>query len=394
MRADRLLTLVLLLQARGRMTASDLAAELEVSVRTVYRDLEALSAAGVPVYAEPGPHGGCQLLDGYRFPLLPEEAEVLLILGVPPVLRELGFDVADQSRRGGDAEGPFSMVRPRARPVGRPALVHLDMPAWFRGAEAVPELQALAEALRQRRQLELCYGGDASAVRTVAPLGLVNKAGIWYLVGTTAKSRQPVVFRAARISSARVTRKAAARPADFDLAAFWQQWSAEFAGSRPRLDVRVRASERARAVFPEVFGDTIRATMAAAGEPDADGWQELTVTFEHEYAAAHRLAGFGAEVEILSPPPAAFSPGTATELRADVRVRQAPVLQPPGKLQLEAERLVVVALEQRDEQRQHEEVVRAELEQRHEVVGVERVALCPGEPQPAALLGLWAVQDD
>jgi predicted DNA-binding transcriptional regulator YafY len=301
MRADRLLTLVLLLQARGRMTASDLAAELDVSVRTVYRDMEALSAAGIPVYAEPGPHGGCQLLSGYKFPLLPEEAEVLLILGVPPVLRDLGFDVADQSRRGGDAGGPFSVVRPRARPVGGPALVHLDMPAWFRSQEDAPDLRVLADALRQRRKLELCYGGSGSAARTVAPLGLVNKAGIWYLVGTTAKSRQPVVFRAARISSARVTTKAVVRPADFDLAAFWQQWSAEFTATRPQLAVRVRASELARAAFSEVFGDSIRATMAAAGSPDDGGWQELTLTFEHEHAAAHRLAGFGAEIQVVSP---------------------------------------------------------------------------------------------
>jgi predicted DNA-binding transcriptional regulator YafY len=116
------------------------------------------------------------------------------------------------------------------------------------------------------------------------------------------KGQQPTVFRAARITSARVTTEPARRPAGFDLAAFWQQWSAEFAGSRPKLPVTVRASARARAVFPEVFGDPIRAVLSAAGPPDEAGWQELTLTFEHEYAAAHRLAGFGAEVEVVSPP--------------------------------------------------------------------------------------------
>src|SRR5579862_3733843 len=116
MRADRLLTLVLLLQARGRMTASDLAAELEVSVRTVYRDLEALSAAGVPVFAGPGPHGGCQLIDGYRFALRPEEAEALLLLGVPSVLGELGL--FDQGRRSRSADGPHETGGPRAGSVG------------------------------------------------------------------------------------------------------------------------------------------------------------------------------------------------------------------------------------------------------------------------------------
>ena len=116
MRADRLLTLVLLLQARGRITATDLAAELEVSVRTIYRDLEALSAAGVPVFAEPGPHGGCQLLDGYRFPLRPEESEALLLLGVPDVLRELDLTASFAENRRRPARGrPVSCGPPAGR---------------------------------------------------------------------------------------------------------------------------------------------------------------------------------------------------------------------------------------------------------------------------------------
>ena len=157
MRADRLLTLVLLLQARGRMTAADLAAELEVSVRTVYRDLEALGAAGVPVFAEPGPHGGCQLIDGYRFPLRPEESEALLLLGVPDVLRELDLTASfAENRRSRPAGGPFRVGRPQAGPAGNPVLVHLDMPAWFRSPEAAPELAVLAAAVRQRRLLEQC----------------------------------------------------------------------------------------------------------------------------------------------------------------------------------------------------------------------------------------------
>jgi len=310
------MSLVLLLQARGRMTASELAAELEVSVRTVYRDLDALSAAGVPVYAEPGPHGGCQLLDGYRFPLRPEEAEALLLLGVPPVLRELGLG-AEQSRWSQRAGGAHETRLPHPGPVGSQALVHLDMPAWFRSQEAVPGLRVLAEALRQRRQLELRYaaapaggrpadaddagpGAQAPAARTVAPLGLVNKAGTWYLIAMT-KAQGIRVYRAARITAARVTTRPAARPAGFDLVAFWERWSDDFAATRPRLAVQVRASPLAQAILPEIFGDAIRATLSAATAPDADGWRELTLTFEHGHAAAHRLAGFGADVEVVSP---------------------------------------------------------------------------------------------
>src|ERR1700729_3368485 len=161
MRADRLVRLVLLLQARGQMTARNLAGELEVSVRTIYRDLEALSAAGVPVRAESGPGGDCQLLDGYSFALRslrPEEAEALLILGVPGAIRELGLDgvVTAAQRR--------IQVTAGLGGGGQPAqLVHLDMPRWFRGGEDAPCLRILAEAVRRQRRLALRYRRGAAA---------------------------------------------------------------------------------------------------------------------------------------------------------------------------------------------------------------------------------------
>ena len=135
MRADRLLSLALLLQARGAATARALAAELGVSVRTVYRDLEALSAAGVPVVTEPGPGGGCRLMDGYRFPLRglrPDEAEALLILGVPAVLRDLGL--------AGALTAAHRQIRITSG-LAAAVLVHLDMPRWFGGQEEVPCLR-------------------------------------------------------------------------------------------------------------------------------------------------------------------------------------------------------------------------------------------------------------
>jgi predicted DNA-binding transcriptional regulator YafY len=289
------------------MTARALAGELGVSVRTIYRDLEGLSAAGVPVFAESGPGGGCQLVEGYRFPLRalrPDEAEALLILGVPGALRELGLEGAltaahRQIRVTAGLEGH------PGGPGPAPVLVHLDMPRWFHGHEQVPHLRSLAEALRQRRHLELRYrrGTDTRdpAPRVVAPLGLVNKAGTWYLVAM-ARGGRVMVFRAGRITSARVLAEPAGRPAGFELAEFWERWSQDFAASRPRLRVRLRASPGALAVFPEVFGDAVREAMSAAVPPDEQGWQEVTLSFEHTLAAAHRLAGFGAEVQVLSPP--------------------------------------------------------------------------------------------
>jgi predicted DNA-binding transcriptional regulator YafY len=307
-RADRLLSLILLLQARGRATAQAIAAELEVSVRTVYRDLEALVAAGVPVLTESGPGGGCHLMEGYRFPLRglrPDEAEALLILGVPGVLRELGLDTAL------DAAQRQIRVTAGGPDLNGAALVHLDMPRWFGSQEDVPCLRALARALRSGRRLALGYhapgapveAGEAGA-RVVGPLGLVNKAGLWYLVAASGVQDQSGirVFRVARIASARPLAEPFERPADFELAAFWRQWSAEFEASRPRVPVTLRASPRALSILAEVFGQAAGPALAAARPPDEHGWRVLTLSFEHERAAVHRLAGFADQVEVLAPP--------------------------------------------------------------------------------------------
>jgi predicted DNA-binding transcriptional regulator YafY len=292
-RADRLLSLALLLQARGGATARALAAELGVSVRTVYRDLEALSAAGVPVVTEAGPGGGCRLMDGYRFPLRglrPDEAEALLILGVPAVLRELGLE--------GALTAAHRQIRVTAG-LTAAALVHLDMPRWFGGQEEVPCLRDLARALRLGRKLAIRYPTPDREPRVVGPLGLVNKAGAWYLVAEAGDVR---VFRAGRVSAARILAEPFGRPAEFELAEFWARWSAEFEASRPRLEVRLAASPRALDAFGEVFGPAAAPALEAAGPPGQDGWRVVTLSFEHERAAVHRLAGFGDQVEVLDPP--------------------------------------------------------------------------------------------
>jgi predicted DNA-binding transcriptional regulator YafY len=306
-RADRLLSLVLLLQARGRATARAIAAELEVSVRTVYRDLEALAAAGVPVLTESGPGGGCRLMEGYRFPLRglrPDEAEALLILGVPGVLRELGLD------RALDAAQRQIRITADGADQGGAALVHLDMPRWFGGPEEVPCLRDLAQALRARQRLAVRYRprddmADARP-RVVGPLGLVNKAGQWYLVASSAGSARDWpgvrVFRVARMASARVLAEPFERPPGFDLAAFWRRWSAEFEASRPRIPVTLRASPGALAAFGEIFGQAAGPALVTALPPDEDGWRVVTLSFEHERAAVGRLAGFGDQVEVQSPP--------------------------------------------------------------------------------------------
>jgi predicted DNA-binding transcriptional regulator YafY len=332
MRADRLVSLALLLQARGRLSARALAAELEVSVRTVYRDIAALNAAGVPVVTESGPGGGCWLLDGYRFPLRglsADEAEALLMLGVPAAVAELGLAdalaaaqrkirVTARAASGTDDAGPGRARGDGGGDGGGPsALVHLDLPRWFGASEATPWLRTLATAVRGRRRLRIGYRrGDrdgergAESSRVICPLGLVNKAGTWYLVaaatprsaGEDPAGAGPSVFRVGRVSSALVLPDPFTRPPDFDLAAFWSRWSASFMTSRPRLEVRVRASAEALAVFPEVFGDAVRPALDAAPPADERGFRDVALTFEHEAAAVQRLAGFGGWVEVLSPP--------------------------------------------------------------------------------------------
>jgi predicted DNA-binding transcriptional regulator YafY len=343
MRADRLVSLALLLQARGRLSARALAAELEVSVRTVYRDIAALNLAGVPVVTESGPGGGCWLLDGYRFPLRglsADEAEALLMLGVPAAVAELGLAdalaaaqrkirvTAGAARGTGDADYGGARGGGGGDIGGPPALVHLDLPRWFGASEPTPWLRTLATAVRNRRAVRIGYRrgdrhGDrgAESSRVIRPLGLVNKAGTWYVVaaeqsrkagggaggeerrtGGGAGGGDPAVFRVGRVSSAVVLPDPFTRPPDFDLAEFWSGWSASFMTSRPRLEVRVRASAEALAVFPEVFGDAVRPALDAAPPADERGFRDVALTFEHEAAAVQRLAGFGGWVEVLSPP--------------------------------------------------------------------------------------------
>lgn len=163
----------------------------------------------------------------------------------------------------------------------------------------MPCLRTVASAVRKGRALQIGYKGQ---LRVVGPLGLVNKAGAWYLVAVADGKDEPAVFRVGRIGAAReLGAPPVTRPAGFGLAAFWAAWSAAFEASRPRIEVRLRASPSALRAFPEVFGGGVRDALAAAGPPDPNGWREVTLAFEHDVAAGHKLAGFGGQVQVLSP---------------------------------------------------------------------------------------------
>jgi predicted DNA-binding transcriptional regulator YafY len=301
-RADRLLSLLMLLQARGRLTAQQLAGELEVSERTIFRDLDALSAAGVPVYAERGPGGGCALLDSYRTTLTgltEEEVHALFMLSIPGPLADLGV-----SRELKAALLKLSAALPAAYRQDAERVrqrIHLDATGWFQPEEPVPHLGTIQEAVWGDWKLQLTYRrGDGTQVeRVVEPYGLVAKAGVWYLV--RAHDGRTGVYRVSRVQVARVTEERFERPEGFDLATFWAESCAEFEASRPVYPVTLRVAPELIPCLPQVFGEGVHALVEGAGPPDAEGWITLSLTFENLPAARMRVLGLGTEVEVMEP---------------------------------------------------------------------------------------------
>ncbi|HKX06887.1 MAG TPA: WYL domain-containing protein, partial [Stellaceae bacterium] len=221
MRASRLLAILMLLQTRGRMTAEVLAAEFEVSIRTIYRDIDQLSAANVPVYADRGPNGGFALLEGYRTQLTgmtPAEAETLFLAGLPGPAAELGLGGVLAAAQLKLTAALPERARASARRVAE--RVHLDPVGWFRSAEEARFLPAITQALLEERGLDVRYKmGAGSVKRRLKPLGLVLKAGIWYLVAQVGE--QTRTYRVSQMLETTLGDERFTRPRGFDLAAAW-----------------------------------------------------------------------------------------------------------------------------------------------------------------------------
>ena len=302
MRADRLLSLLMLLQTRGRMTAARLAEELDVSERTIYRDIDALCIAGVPVYAERGQGGGYALLDSYRTNLTGltgDEVRALFMLSIPAPLAELG--VSQELKA---ALLKLSAALPAARRHDEERVrqrVHLDSAWWFQSGEPVPHLRTIQQAVWQDHKLYLTYRLQfgVQVERLVDPYGLVAKAGVWYLV--CARGGGMHIMRVARVLNARASDDAFERPVGFDLAAFWKAHCAEYEGNRLRYPVTARVAPHFVPHLPRYFGAHIRTEVAQAGPPDDEGWITLTLPFERLEDARERILGFGRAVEVLEP---------------------------------------------------------------------------------------------
>jgi len=313
MRAARLIRMALLLQSTPGLTAAELARELEVSERTVIRDVQALQDAGVPVRSERGRTGGYRLAPGHRTRLTtlhPTEAETLYLSGLPSALRDLGLSDAAGTARLKLSATLLPSLRAAAESSTR--RFHLDAPAWFREPSTPELLPELARALWADLAVEFAYarpGREPGAPRRVEPYGLVLKAGVWYLVSRVpdavdAAERAFRTHRADRITALRtLPDEAFTRDPSFDLAAYWQEHSARFARSLLRAAVTLRLTPEGARRLPEV---TDRAAagraLAAAPPPDRTGRVTVELAVESEEIAFAELSALGADAEVLAPP--------------------------------------------------------------------------------------------
>ena len=306
MRASRLISVLLLLQTRGRMTAQQIADELEVSLRTVYRDVEELSASGIPVFADRGAHGGFQLVDGYRTRLTGltrDEAEALFLSGYPGPAAQLGLGTVLAAAQlkvlaalPPELRGRASRLRQR---------FHLDAPGWFQEPDVAPHLQQIAEAVWADRRLQIRYrraGDDGVEVeRLLDPLGVVLKAGIWYIVGRTEGSFR--TYRVSRILELASTDETFERPDDFDLADYWAKSVTDYAASLSSfpatLELRGDALERLPGAIGEVQA---RAAIANGSGPDREGWLTVAVDLEDLWHAQTQILQLGPDARVVGPP--------------------------------------------------------------------------------------------
>jgi predicted DNA-binding transcriptional regulator YafY len=302
MRASRLVNLLLLLQSRGGLTAAELARELEVSVRTVHRDVEELSAAGVPIFAERGPLGGIRLVDGYRTRLTgmtADEAEALFLSGLPGPAAQLGLGtVVAAAQLKVMAALPPELRSRASRLVQR---FHLDPAGWFQASEPVPHLDTLATAVWDGRAVAIDYRrGDEVVERTIAPIGIVLKGGIWYVVALTED--QIRTYRASRVVAATALDETVERPDDFDLAAYWAESSAAYERDAPTVTVDVRIAEDRIWRITNVFG---RAPVDGADrsiEADRPGQVRLKLTLGYPDDVPGLLVAVGPNLEVIGPP--------------------------------------------------------------------------------------------
>ncbi len=301
MRASRLLTIQMLLQTRGRMSAQALAEVLEVSVRTLYRDVDQLTAAGVPIYAEQGRNGGFQLMEGWKTTLTgftASESQAVFMSGLAGPAAELGLgqQVVDAQLKLMSALPAYQ--RDDAQRVQ--ARFHLDPADWYREADRVPYLSTVAAAVWQDRQLRLRYDSwKAEVQRTVQPLGLVLKAGVWYLVATS--EGKPRTYRISNILDAEILDKTSTRPKRFDLSAYWAESIQRFEAELYQGHAVVQATPQGVKQLRQLSSAVAKAVAAQASTAAQDGTVRLKIPIETLENASYQLLRMAPNVVVLSP---------------------------------------------------------------------------------------------
>jgi len=302
MRANRLLSILIRLQSRGRLTAQTLSEELEVSVRTIYRDIDELSASAIPVYADRGPGGGFQLVDGYQTRLTgltANEAETLLLTGLVGAAADLGLGESLATARLKLLASVSPTARKAAERIGE--RFHLDPHDWYRREQAPVHLRAIAQAVWTERRVAIRYKSwSATVERKLDPLGIVEKAGVWYMVARASNGRRGYrTYKVGHVLGLGVLDEWFVYPADFDLATHWEDELKRFEASLQKEEAVLRISPAAICRLEQLDRGISSRVLQVA--PDATGWRQATVPIESIERAAGFLLGFGDEVEALAP---------------------------------------------------------------------------------------------
>jgi predicted DNA-binding transcriptional regulator YafY len=296
------MSVLLLLQAHGRLTGRELSKRLEVSVRTVHRDMEALSAAGVPVFALRGARGGWQLDEGWRtqVPGLDEAELQALLMAQPRVIGD--GRLASAAER---ALGKLMAALPvtlREQAASMRQRLYVDTAGWRGTAENLTMLPIVQDAVSRDRKLAIRYWrADRECVdRAIDPLGMVAKGSTWYLVARTPDGFR--TYRVSRIEQATLLDAPCERPADFDLAAYWKSSSERFQDGLTRYEARLRVEPRTAGWLKRWrFGWSIEDEQMPEQPPDPDAWLTLRMQFDREEEACFLVLGLGARVDVLEP---------------------------------------------------------------------------------------------
>jgi len=316
MRADRLLQILAMLQSRGRLTTREIAETLEISDRTVHRDMEALAQAGIPVYAERGSKGGWTLSEGYRnriTGMTSAEIRSLLLLHSSSVVKDLGLNEQANAAFGKLLSALPAAVRQDAEYVRE--RIHVDGAGWHADRRAGPSsvaaqaslLRIVQEAVWEQRKLRLRYRGweaDAETERVALPLGLVAKTSVWYLVAAVDKPAEPFAeeedvrtYRLSRLQDVHALEETFARPEGFELAAYWERSTERFKSRLPRYPARVRIS---RAKW-EAFSKERYVVLLSGSAAGAEETIEAEAEFQTLESAVEILLKYGRHAEALEP---------------------------------------------------------------------------------------------